>query len=118
MSRVQPLTQTADQACPVSAVSFFSDRVGAQGSLTDRGCPVEPDLTCGIDRHDLEHRAVLVDGHESFAAFAADLDLEPRNTAQGALLVVRKDSFDEWMPEAKKSMVSFSTASSRSNVPR
>ena len=31
-----------------------------EGSLTDLGCPVRPSLTRGVDRHDLEHGAGLV----------------------------------------------------------
>ena len=55
-------------------------------------------LAGGVERHDLERRPVLVDGHEPLAALPADLDLEPRDPAQGALFVVGKDPLDERMP--------------------
>src|SRR5688572_2694293 len=97
--RVESFTQSTDQARPVNAlVRLVTHRPRAQGSLTESGCPVSPTLTCGIDHHNLEHGAVFVDGHEPFPAFAADLELEPRDTAHGALVVMGKDPFHQRMP--------------------
>src|SRR5688572_25009732 len=98
-SCVESFTQSTDQARPVNAlVRLVTHRPRAQGSLTESGCPVLPALTCGIDHHDLEHGAVFVDGHEPFSAFAADLELEPCDTAHRALVVMGKDPFYQRMP--------------------
>jgi len=79
--RVELCAQTADQACPVNVfVRVVGHRVRAEGPLTDRGCPVRPGLTSGIDRDDVEHGAVLVDRHEPLTTVPTDLDFEPGDT--------------------------------------
>src|SRR2546425_4706053 len=95
--------QSANHAPPVLVISRLVCHTSrADRSLTERRRPVGPSPTSGVDHHDIERGSVLVDGHESLTPLLANCDLEPCDSAQGALLEVGKDPLHEWMPGGEK----------------
>jgi len=94
---IEVRSESANGFSPFPVIDVSRDVAYVQRPLTESRSPVRSIAPAVIVSDDIESGTVLVDRDESVSSLVTDLDLEPDDTADLAVLDKGKDPFDERM---------------------
>ena len=101
--RIELRAQPPDHAAPLGIFrGCAGNRSQHDRTAQHRLRPIGPWIAGHVNCDHLERAALLVDRDQSGVELFAQLDLEAHCSAERALLVMRKDPFDERMPGRKE----------------